>query len=203
MNPFPTRDAAEAYLSRIPDLAQRAATRSRLGLYALTAPVVQPAPLPTPSAAPRVDEVLSLLPPRPAAPLPGVLTFTLPYPPSVNAIWRAVVITVKGQPQARTLFSQEGRDYRRSVAAVIASLRHSTARLALHLTAFPPGRRAQDLTKLLKALEDALTHAHVWADDSLIDDVRVTRGPVMPGGRVDVVITPLISTLFDGRDADV
>ncbi|THF88415.1 RusA family crossover junction endodeoxyribonuclease [Deinococcus sp. KSM4-11] len=194
MNPFPTRDAAEAYLRRIPDAAQRTATRTRLGLEGV--PVVHPTPLPAPSAPA----------PRPAPPLPGILTFALPYPPSVNAIWRAVVITVKGKPTARVLLSQDGRDYRRSVAAVIASLGHPStppnARLGLRLHVCPPDHRARDLSNLPKALEDALTHAHVWADDSLIDELRVTRGPVVSGGRVDVVITPLITTLFEGRPTD-
>ena len=37
----------------------------------------------------------------------------------------------------------------------------------------------------------------VWADDSLIDELRVTRGPVTPGGQVHVTITPLTATLFE------
>ncbi|WP_278914121.1 RusA family crossover junction endodeoxyribonuclease [Deinococcus wulumuqiensis] len=214
MNPFPTRQAAEQYLARIPDPAQREATRARLGL--VTSPPAQNVPaqekqasglntLPPPrklvhsETAPRREEI--------SAPCTlqskGALSFSLPYPPSMNAIWRAVVIVLKGKPQARVLLSQQGRAYRKAVQNVIRSLDNPTcppgARLHLHLTAHSPDRRARDLSNIPKALEDALTHAQVWADDSLIDRLTVDRGEVTPGGRVDVVITPLTNTLFGGQ----
>ena len=196
MNPFPTRQAAEQYLARIPDPAQREATRARLGLTA-----------PSPAPVQAVQNVDTLPPPRPNARAVAshakALHFSLPYPPSMNAIWRAVVIILKGKPQARVLLSQQGRAYRKAVQNVIRSLGNPTcppgARLHLHLTAHPPDRRARDLSNIPKALEDALTHAHVWADDSLIDRLTVDRGEVTPGGRVDVVITPLTNTLFGGQ----
>lgn len=200
MNPFPTRQAAENYLARITDPAQRELARARLRL------TPDPASTPTDGTpSPKNPEILAP-PPRPAMRTPAfqacpTLTFSLPFPPSMNSIWRAVVITVKDKPQARVLLSQAGRDYRRAVQSVIASLGHPTcppgARLHLHLVACPPDRRARDLSNLPKALEDALTHAHVWADDSLIDRLTVDRGPVTPGGRVDVVITTLTATLFE------
>ena len=40
MNPFPTRQAAEAYLARIPDLAVRGATRARLEHFTIVPEVV-------------------------------------------------------------------------------------------------------------------------------------------------------------------
>lgn len=205
MNPFPTRQAAEAYLARIPDLAVRDATRARLGLDEGATPVPESHPLPEPR-----QHVM----PAPTGRVPGtasqvvtpstsgVLTFTLPFPPSLNSIWRATVITGKDRrPQARILLSQEGRQYRRAVRDIIRALHNPStppgARLALHLHVCPPDRRARDLSNLPKALEDALTHAGVWADDSLIDELRVTRGPVTSGGQVHVTITPLTVTLFE------
>lgn len=200
MNPFPTRQAAENYLARITDPAQRELARVRLGLTPISAPT------PTGGTPSPKNPEIHAPPPRPATRTPAfqacpTLTFSLPFPPSMNSIWRAVVITVKDKPQARVLLSQAGRDYRRAVQSVIASLGHPTcppgARLHLHLVACPPDRRARDLSNLPKALEDALTHAHVWADDSLIDRLTVDRGPLTPGGRVDVVITTLTATLFE------
>lgn len=210
MNPFPTRQAAENYLARITDPAQRELARVRLGLTPGSAPT------PTSGTPTPKNPEIQAPPPRPvkrvefdritAAPaagpfIPQALHFSLPFPPSMNSIWRAVVITVKDKPQARVLLSQAGRDYRRAVQSVIASLGHPTcppgARLHLHLVACPPDRRARDLSNMPKALEDALTHAQVWADDSLIDRLTVDRGPLVPGGRVDVVITTLTATLFE------
>lgn len=200
MNLFPSRQAAENYLARITDPAQRELARTRLGLT--------PGSAPTPTGgtpSPKNPEIQAP-PPRPVTRTPAfqacpTLTFSLPFPPSLNSIWRAVVITIKDKPQARVLLSQAGRDYRRAVQSIIASLGHPTcppgARLHLHLVACPPDRRARDLSNLPKALEDALTHAHVWADDSLIDRLTVDRGSITPGGRVDVVITTLTATLFE------
>ena len=208
MNPFPTRQAAEAYLARIPDLAVRDATRARLGLEAelpKTSPPATSVPAqekPTSGLVPT-----TLLETRPPIPCASTLTFTLPFPPSLNSIWRATLVPCKpkkpGAPPwaARILLSQDGRQYRRAVRDIIRALHEPStppgARLALHLHVCPPDRRARDLSNLPKALEDALTHAGVWADDSLIDELRVTRGPVTTGGQVHVTITPLTATLFE------
>ncbi|WP_295821722.1 RusA family crossover junction endodeoxyribonuclease [uncultured Deinococcus sp.] len=210
MNPFPTRQAAEAYLARIPDLSVRDATRARLGLDEVAAPAPEPRPLPEPRqhAVPAPSGRVPVTVSQPVtASTPGVLTFTLPFPPSLNSIWRATLVPCKpkkpGAPPwaARVLLSQEGRQYRRAVRDIIRALHNPStppgARLALHLHVCPPDRRARDLSNLPKALEDALTHAGVWADDSLIDELRVTRGPVTTGGQVHVTIRSLTATLFE------
>lgn len=123
------------------------------------------------------------------------LRFTLPYPPSLNRIWRAIVTRRRGKVVARILLSLDGRAYRQKVIAHVAGLDLPAlpggARLALHLHACAPDRRKRDLSNIPKALEDALTHAQLWADDSLIDDLRVTRGPITRPGHVLVTITPL------------
>ncbi|MBZ9752744.1 RusA family crossover junction endodeoxyribonuclease [Deinococcus sp. HMF7604] len=236
VNPFPTRQAAETYLARIPDLALREATRAKLGLEAeglKSSPPVAHVPAQEKQVNGLVQSQVSKTSPPPLlsqtaqnpalsqairtfesartpqiSPADSVLTFTLPFPPSLNSIWRAALVPCKpkkpGAPPwaARILLSLEGRKYRRAVRDVIRALNSPTtppgARLALHLHACVPDRRARDLSNLPKALEDALTHAGVWADDSLIDELRVTRGPVVPGGQVQVTITPLTSTLFGG-----
>lgn len=210
MNPFPTRQAAEAYLARIPDLAVRDATRARLGLdenQGNSQPVPNVEPV-VPASAPRPIYASPAAPnTEHRTPILGILTFTLPFPPSLNSIWRATLVPCKpkkpGAPPwaARILLSQDGRQYRRAVRDIIRALNSPStppgARLALHLHVCPPDRRARDLSNLPKALEDALTHAGVWADDSLIDELRVTRGQVTTGGQVHVTITPLTATLFE------
>ncbi|WP_245557821.1 RusA family crossover junction endodeoxyribonuclease [Deinococcus apachensis] len=158
--------------------------------------------LPPPPSAPQVPDIAP-------ATLPGALLFALPWPPSLNSIWRATVVPCKpkkpGAPPytARVLLSQEGRAYRRAVREAMNAYRSHApyttppgARLALTLTACPPDKRARDLSNLPKALEDALTHAQVWADDSLIDELIVRRGEPTPGGRMVVQIVPIGNVLF-------
>jgi len=134
-------------------------------------------------------------------PASGALFLTLPYPPSLNSIWRSIVITVKGKPQVRVLLSEKGRGYRRSVMRQVEQagnpITPTGARLALHLYVRPSDRRARDLSNIPKALENDLTHAGVWADDSLINQLTVKRGPVFTGGQVGVTITALNATLFE------
>lgn len=119
-----------------------------------------------------------------------MLTLTLPWPPSVNAYWRHVVM---GR-SARVLLSREGRDYRQRVADAVLEQRRGPAfigRLQCVVYAYPPDRRKRDLDNLGKGLLDALAHAAVYLDDSQIDDLRIIRGAPEPKGRVVVHLTPL------------
>lgn len=115
-------------------------------------------------------------------------TVTLPWPPSTNRIWRNVAVS--GKP--RTLLSQEGRVYRKAAAdaCLVAKLagKQISDRLALRLVVQAPDRRARDLDNTVKAVQDALTHAGVWLDDSQIDRLLVERGPVVKGGMVSVTV---------------
>lgn len=101
-----------------------------------------------------------------------MIILTLPYPPSLNTIWRRV--------GNKTLLSAAGRMYRADVLAAV--LIHFNAvpkplagrlRVAIHVHA--PDKRKRDLDNLPKAINDALTHAGLWLDDSQIDRLLVER----------------------------
>ena len=115
---------------------------------------------------------------------------TLPYPPSVNHLWRHVVI--KGT--VRTLLSKEGRAYRVAARDGITG-EPLTGRLAVRVIVYQPDRRRRDLDNVCKACLDALSPEKgkvrgfpgVWLDDSQIDILHVERGPVhRKGGYVRV-----------------
>lgn len=119
-----------------------------------------------------------------------MIELTLPWPPSVNAYYRHIVL--KGAP--RTLVSSEGRAYRSEVAArvlIARAAKRLNTRLSLVIEAYPPDRRARDLDNILKSLLDALTQAGVIEDDSLFDEIHLKRGPVVKPGSVSVFITSL------------
>lgn len=109
------------------------------------------------------------------------MRLVLAYPPSLNTIWRAVVVRSAQQDGhvAKVLLSRAGRKYRKRVAEQVRQQGQPRlpdgARLVLTLEVSPPDRRARDLSNIPKALEDALTHAGVWADDSLIDELHIYR----------------------------
>lgn len=112
-----------------------------------------------------------------------MLVLTLPYPPSVNSIWRRV--------GAKTILSADGRVYRAALLAEAArqvGAPKLSGRLSVHIHAHPPDNRRRDLDNLPKAILDGMTHAGVWLDDSQIDDLRVTRCNVFPGGAIRVIV---------------
>lgn len=105
------------------------------------------------------------------------MTLELPWPPALNRYYR----NVKG----RTLISRDGRAYRNAVAESVLTTHFGRgrslptgARVKAEIVAHVPDRRRRDLDGLLKAVLDALTHAGIYEDDSLIDDLRITRGPL-------------------------
>lgn len=124
------------------------------------------------------------------------LTFTLPWPPSVNTYWRH---TVRGgkfkKAKAMVFLSEQGERYRTHAMLsmnVQRVPRHALkGRLAVHIVAYPPDRRARDLDNLPKGVLDAMKHASVIIDDSYIDDLHLVRGPVRPEGLLEMRVTEI------------
>ena len=114
-----------------------------------------------------------------------MIELCLPWPPSVNRIWRSV--------GGRVLLSADGRAYRQIVAAAVLE-QHGpadplTGRLSMTLRAYPPDRRRRDVDNLAKAILDAIEHAgSVYENDSQIDHLSIRRMNVEKPGRVEVSI---------------
>ena len=104
----------------------------------------------------------------------------LPYPPSVNSYYRNL--------GTKVLISAKGRKYRKDVAHAIVlgnGKAMTPGRYAVTVTLHRKDKRIFDIDNTSKALLDSLTHAGVWEDDSLVDDLRLIRGEVRkPGGCV-------------------
>lgn len=111
-----------------------------------------------------------------------MIVMQLPWPPSVNKMWR----NVKG----RAILSRAGREYRQFVESQAWEQDRRAwplkGRLRVSVTAFPPDRRKRDLDNILKSLLDALGHIGAYGDDSQIDRLLVQRAEL--GGFVQVEI---------------
>lgn len=105
---------------------------------------------------------------------------TLPYPPSLNRLYR----TVRGRP----ILSREARQYRATVQGILAGMayRASTSPVALSVVLFRP-RRAGDADNALKALLDAL-NGLLWVDDSQIEELHLWRRNDKARPRVELVV---------------
>jgi len=107
------------------------------------------------------------------------LRFTLPWPPSVNRLWRHISA---GKFAGRVLISAEGRGYRQEAIVALrvqkVPLRaFLTGDVAVSIKAYPPDRRRRDLDNLLKASLDVLQHSEILKDDHQIADLRIIRMP--------------------------
>ena len=114
-----------------------------------------------------------------------MLALKLPFPPTINHYYG-----VRGKAR---YIKAAGKEFRKLVADEVAVTGADTFDGAVQLVirVFPPDRRKRDLDNLLKALQDALTHAGVWNDDSQIEDLHITKGEVRKGGETRVVINYL------------
>lgn len=113
----------------------------------------------------------------------------LPYPPSVNRMYRVF--------RGRSIISREGREYRDQVVAILRAQDAPlvACRCAVEIAIYPPDRRRRDLDNVCKALLDGLVHGGALADDGLIDELRLRRMGRKPGGEVWVQITELVTEL--------
>jgi crossover junction endodeoxyribonuclease RusA len=114
---------------------------------------------------------------------------TLPWPPSMNRLYRAVA--------GRVLLSEEGRRYALQVSNSLPTGHVSplTGRLTVELVFCPPEKlvdKSWDIANREKVFCDALTKCRFWLDDDQIDDLRMVRGPAVstyPSGAVFLSVT--------------
>lgn len=126
-------------------------------------------------------------------------TFTLPWPPSVNAAYRSIVI--KGH--ARTLLSKPGREYKAIAAWEMLRQRvpsFGKQRVAVAVEVYPPNKRRHDLDNLGKLTLDALVPS-VIDDDSQIDRLTWERRGVVKCGQLRITVTTYEPTVDSGAES--
>ena len=112
------------------------------------------------------------------------VAFDLPWPPSVNRYYRHV--------GPRVLISREGRRFRMMVVSRIGGrFPKLVGDLSFTADCYPPDRRRRDLDNILKALQDAIVHAGVMADDSQIKMLHLEMRDPHPEGLVHVQLETL------------
>lgn len=82
----------------------------------------------------------------------------------------------KGPLAGRVILSERGREYRKEVLVAVREQFHQTKFLGpvrTHVYYAAPDKRIRDITNYVKALEDACTHAGVWADDHQVKSTRL------------------------------
>jgi crossover junction endodeoxyribonuclease RusA len=116
------------------------------------------------------------------------LNLTLPWPPSLNRLYRAVA--------GRVVLSEEGRKYALQVSNALPTghVEPLEGRLSVEFVMCPPEKllgKKWDIANREKCFADALTKCRVWLDDEQIDSMLITRGDYIsnfPSGVVFVSI---------------
>jgi crossover junction endodeoxyribonuclease RusA len=112
------------------------------------------------------------------------LFYRLPWPPSVNHLYR--------RERRGVRLSDKAREYYRNVsrALPVGVVERLEGRLRVYITLHAPDGRLRDLDNPMKATLDGCTKACVWRDDSQIDELHIARGLPDPDKRgfVDMLI---------------
>ena len=113
------------------------------------------------------------------------LALVLPWPPSVNRIWRAIA--------GRVVLSEAARRYGVKLANALppGPVDPLRGRLSVTMLMCPPvnlKNRAHDIANREKVMMDGLTKQRVWLDDSQIDMMLIMRGAPCDAGRVEMLI---------------
>ena len=114
-----------------------------------------------------------------------MIAFRLPYPPSVNHIWK-----IKGNGRGNYL-SAKARNFYNAAGAIVYATPHtrfsSDDRIELKIYLHPPDARRRDIDNSCKACIDLLVKCAVIPDDSQIDVLFVSRETIdRPDGHVRI-----------------
>lgn len=126
---------------------------------------------------------------RPGAKLMGIPTgqrpvmLTLPYPPSLNRMYRAV--------NGRSILSAEGREYKSRVKSLALLARPLDGPVSVSAWLYRPAKRG-DLDNSFKALLDALKGV-AFHDDAQVQQIHAVRYDDKDNPRAEVAVSAVIA----------
>jgi len=112
-----------------------------------------------------------------------VISFELPWPPSINHYYTRTSTGV--------MINKRAREYRRETLYLLSKYKGSFTeieRLQMIINLYPPDRRKRDIDNHCKSLIDCLQNAKVFPDDEQIDRLTVSRREQTKGGCAMVYI---------------
>lgn len=118
----------------------------------------------------------------------------IPYPTHSGNHQRRNFVTASGKMP----LTEETKAYRAQVHALLYSQRQSDLKLAgpleVQWLVNPPDRRARDTANLIKTVEDAITKAGFWLDDSnrVIRRTMFEWAEPVKGGRIQLWARPWV-----------
>ena len=104
------------------------------------------------------------------------IEFYTGFPPSTNTYYAHTSMGVR--------IAAKGRAYRKRVIDDINEQlmgAKASGRCLVEVVLWPPCNRTRDMDNFNKALLDAITHADLWEDDGVVDQLFIYRGTVSKG----------------------
>ena len=86
--------------------------------------------------------------------------------------------------------SDEGQAFRKEVWLAVkqSKMPKLLGRLCLVIRVCPRDKRKTDIDNRVKSIFDALQQAGAFENDEQIDDFQVLRGPIVRGGRIEILM---------------
>ena len=110
------------------------------------------------------------------------------WPPSVNHYYISRVVKTKTGMRVMKSIGPKGKKFRQDVIDTVGTVEMFTGNVKVLINVYPPDRRKRDLDNLLKSTLDALTHAGVYEDDSLITRLSIRKREIEKGGRLVIMV---------------
>ena len=120
------------------------------------------------------------------APTAAALSFSLPYPPSTNRLWRR-----RGSVTVRSAEYESWRNTAGMLIKVAVRGRGLVGPYVLHLAAGRPDRRRRDLDNLIKPVGDALVLGGAVRDDADCQRIEAEWAAGLTG--VHVSLSPAVT----------
>ena len=110
------------------------------------------------------------------------INLILPFPVSVNALY--------GVFRGRKLLSKKGRLYKERVSTILGADREPfSGDIICHYNFYRGDKRKYDISNYVKSVEDCITEANFWHDDSQLVEIVLTKMAVdRDNPRVEVEI---------------
>lgn len=113
------------------------------------------------------------------------LKITLPYPVSMNVIWR------QGR-NGRLYLNPAVTRYRKAVWALTFNKpKFGNAMVSIDIKMFPPDKRRRDADNICKSILDSLQHAGVIDDDVQVQKLSVEKCEVRKGGEIELILNEI------------
>lgn len=112
-----------------------------------------------------------------------IVSLELPFPPSVNVMWR--------RGRFSTYLSPDGRKYKEDVADYLVANqipKFGDKPLKISMILRPRDKRKTDIDNRIKCVLDALESAGLFDDDYQVEDLHIVRGEPIKGGKMLVIV---------------